>query len=94
METEHAAMTAPAGVVSVTTFTTKKHMANWAREHAGSPGISWSVQHGPGGTMLVIEHDRDRRDFPAPAGPAAAVPVPAGITVPGFAAPQVRAWAP
>jgi hypothetical protein len=47
-------------VTAVTHIATRQDMARWTREHADAPGINWSVQHGPGGTMLIVEHKRDR----------------------------------
>jgi hypothetical protein len=47
-------------VTAVTHITTKQDMARWTRDHADAPGITWSVQAAPGGTMLIVEHTRDR----------------------------------
>lgn len=48
------------GITSVTHFTTKSCMSGWTRAHADAPGINWSVEAGPGGTMIVVEHEADR----------------------------------
>lgn len=47
-------------ITEVTEFNTKSDMSRWTRAHADAPGITWSVVAGPGGTMIVIEHDEDR----------------------------------
>lgn len=51
----------------VTEFNTKSDMARWTHAHADAPGINWSVLPGPGGTMIVIEHEADRSTLAAPA---------------------------
>jgi hypothetical protein len=53
-------------VIAVTNITTKQDMARWTREHTDAPGINWSVQPGPSGTMLIVEHTRDRSSLPHP----------------------------
>jgi hypothetical protein len=35
-------------------------MSRWTRAHENTPGINWSVQAGPGGTMIIVEHGADR----------------------------------
>lgn len=75
------------GVTSVTHFTTKSCMSRWTRAHADSPGINWSVEAGPGGTMIVVEHEADRSTLTQPAAPAG--PVAPAVTV----RPSVQAWA-
>jgi hypothetical protein len=47
----------------ITQFTCKQDMSRWTRAHADTPGINWSVYPGPGGTMIVIEHEEDRSTF-------------------------------
>ena len=37
---------------------TKQDMARFARAHESSP-VTWSTQAGPGGTIIVTEHDDD-----------------------------------
>lgn len=49
-----------ANAVSVTEFHSKQDMSRWTRAHADTPGINWSVFPGPGGTMLIVEHEEDR----------------------------------
>ena len=44
----------------VTEINTKQDMSRWTRAHANAPGITWSVHAGPGGTMIIVEHDVDR----------------------------------
>jgi hypothetical protein len=58
-------------VTAVTHIATKQDMARWTRAHADAPGITWSVEPGPGGTMLIVEHTRDRSTL---ARPEAAAP--------------------
>lgn len=72
------------GVTSVTHFTTKSCMSRWTRAHADSPGINWSVEAGPGGTMIVVEHEADRSTLTQPTAPVAPT-----VTV----RPSVQAWA-
>ncbi len=60
------------GVIAVTHIATKQDMARWTRAHADAPGICWSVQPGPGGTMLIVEHTHDRAPVTRPAAAAAA----------------------
>ena len=47
-------------VIAVTHIATRQDMARWTRAHADAPGINWSVEPAPGGTMLIIEHTHDR----------------------------------
>ena len=47
-------------VIAVTHITTRQDMSRWTRAHADAPGINWSVEPGPGGTMLIVEHAHDR----------------------------------
>jgi hypothetical protein len=54
-------------VVELTQFQNKSDMSRWTRAHADGPGITWSVFPGPGGTMIVVEHDCDRRELSGPA---------------------------
>lgn len=53
------------GVTAITHIATKADLARWTRAHADAPGITWSVQPAPGGTMLIVEHARDRAARPA-----------------------------
>lgn len=68
------------GVTEITEICTKQDMSRWTRAHVDTPGITWSVVAGPGGTMIIVEHEEDR----ASQGAAHAVPepvtVPAGLT--------------
>lgn len=48
------------GITAVTEFNTKSDMSRWTRAHADTPGINWTTRPGPGGTMIVIEHEADR----------------------------------
>lgn len=42
----------------VTEILTKQDMSRFARAHEDSP-ITWEVHDGPGGTMIVVEHEED-----------------------------------
>lgn len=48
------------GVTEITEICTKQDMSRWTRAHADTPGITWSVIAGPGGTMIIVEHEEDR----------------------------------
>jgi hypothetical protein len=52
-------------VTAVTHIATRQDMARWTREHADAPGICWSVEPGPGGTLLIVEHTRDHSSLSA-----------------------------
>jgi hypothetical protein len=58
-------------VTAVTHITTRQDMARWTRAHADTPGLCWSVEPAPGGTMLIVEHTRDRSSLTAAETPAA-----------------------
>lgn len=55
------------GVTEVTEFYTKSDMSRWTRAHADAPVINWSVHPGPGGTMIVVEHEENRSALTCPA---------------------------
>lgn len=40
---------------------TKKDMSRFARAHADGP-INWETHEGPGGTIIVVEHDLPEDD--------------------------------
>lgn len=61
------------GVTEITEICTKSDMSKWTRAHADTPGITWSVFAGPGGTMIIVEHEENR----ASQGAAYASPEPA-----------------
>jgi hypothetical protein len=44
-------------IACVTRIATKQDLARWTRAHADTPGINWSVQAGPGGTMIIVERE-------------------------------------
>lgn len=48
------------GITEIVEITTKQDMSRWTRAHSDTPGITWSVLPGPGGTMIIIEHQEDR----------------------------------
>lgn len=54
------------GVTSVTECATKQDMSRWARAHADAPGINWTTAPGPGGTLVIVEHDTDRSGLDLP----------------------------
>jgi hypothetical protein len=62
------------GITEITHFTCKSDMSRWTRAHADSPGINWSVYPGPGGTMIVVEHEEDRCTLTAPQAAALVAP--------------------
>ena len=41
----------------------KVRSLRWTRAHAGTTAINWSVYPGPGGTMIIVEHEEDRSTF-------------------------------
>lgn len=47
-------------IVRITEINTKQDLSRWTRAHEKVPGITWSVSAGPGGTMIIVEHDEDR----------------------------------
>jgi hypothetical protein len=48
------------GITEITQINTKQDMSRWTRAHEKTPGIRWSVFAGPGGTMIIVEHEEDR----------------------------------
>jgi hypothetical protein len=48
------------GITEIAHITTKQDMSRWTRAHADTEGITWSVYPGPGGTMIIVEHEEDR----------------------------------
>jgi hypothetical protein len=42
----------------VTEITSKQDMSRFARSHEAGP-VTWETQDGPGGTIIVIEHDEE-----------------------------------
>jgi hypothetical protein len=48
------------GITEVTEINTKQDMSRWTRAHEKVQGIRWSVFAGPGGTMIIVEHEEDR----------------------------------
>ena len=68
------------GVTEITEICTKQDMSRWTRAHADVPGITWSVFAGPGGTMIIVEHEENRASL----GTAQASRDTA-VTAPGFA---------
>jgi hypothetical protein len=47
-------------ITRITEINTKQDLSRWTRAHADAPGITWSVSAGPGGTMIIVEHEEDR----------------------------------
>jgi hypothetical protein len=47
-------------ITEITQINTKQDLSRWTREHEKVPGITWSVFAGPGGTMIIVEHEEDR----------------------------------
>jgi hypothetical protein len=56
-----------------TLIATKQDLSRWTRSHADAPGITWAVEAGPGGTMLITEFAVDRSALTRPDGAAAPV---------------------
>jgi hypothetical protein len=50
--------------MTLTEVTTKQDLSKFTRAHADEEGIHWSVIAGPGGTMVIIEHAKDRASHP------------------------------
>jgi hypothetical protein len=48
------------GITEITEINTKQDMSRWTRAHEKTQGIRWSVFAGPGGTMIIVEHEEDR----------------------------------
>jgi hypothetical protein len=48
------------GITEITEIHTKQDMSRWTRAHESSRRITWSVFPGPGGTMIIVEHEEDR----------------------------------
>lgn len=71
---EDGAPFAASDVTEITHITTKQDLARWTRAHEGSPGITWSVFAGEGGTMVIVEHAA--RDRAAAGGAGAPAPAP------------------
>lgn len=42
----------------ITVISTKQDMSRFARAHEDGP-VTWETCPGPGGTIVVIEHDED-----------------------------------
>jgi hypothetical protein len=61
-------------VTEIAHITTKSDLARWTRAHEGSPGITWSVFPGDGGTIVIVEHAA--RDRAAAVGTGAPAPAP------------------
>jgi hypothetical protein len=54
------AVDGPAAISGIACVATKQDLSRWTRAHADTPGITWSVVAGEGGTMLIVEHAADR----------------------------------
>lgn len=48
------------GITEITEIHTKQDMSRWTRAHEKAQRITWSVFPGPGGTMIIVEHEEDR----------------------------------
>jgi hypothetical protein len=69
------------GITEITHITSKSDMSRWTRAHADSPGINWSVYPGPGGTMIIVEHEQDRCTLTASQAAAMVAPeLTAGVS--------------
>jgi hypothetical protein len=47
-------------ITQITEVNTKQDLSRWTRAHEKVAGITWSVFAGPGGTMIIVEHEEDR----------------------------------
>jgi hypothetical protein len=47
-------------ITAITHINTKQDLSRWTRAHTDVTGITWSVIAGPGGTMIIVEHEEDR----------------------------------
>jgi hypothetical protein len=52
-------------ITEITQINTKQDMSRWTRAHNKKSGITWSVIAGPGGTMIIVDHDEDRASLHA-----------------------------
>jgi hypothetical protein len=67
-------------ITRITEINTKQDLSRWTRAHEKASGITWSVMAGPGGTMIIVEHEEDRASlYAGNAAPDALVTV-ANIT--------------
>jgi hypothetical protein len=73
-------VTAARQITEITQLNCKQDMSRWTRAHADATGVNWSVYPGPGGTMIIVEHEEDRSTFLASqaAQPPQAVQPPQG----------------
>jgi hypothetical protein len=62
-------------ITEITQINTKQDMSRWTRAHGKKSGITWSVVAGPGGTMIIIDHDEDRASLHAKCSLFAVTPV-------------------
>lgn len=67
-------------ITEITQINFKQDMSRWTRAHADAPGINWSVYPGPGGTMIIVEHEEDRATFLAARAAEAAQTQAAALT--------------
>lgn len=77
-------------VTEVTEICTKQDMSRWTRAHADAQGITWSVIAGPGGTMIIVEHEENRSSL-APTE-AAREPAAAQVDAPAADARMVESF--
>ncbi|HEY1700986.1 MAG TPA: hypothetical protein VGG75_14845 [Trebonia sp.] len=56
-------------ITEIAHLQSKQDMSRWTRAHADADVISWSVYPGPGGSMVIVDHDGAR---PAPEAEAEA----------------------
>ncbi len=67
-------------ITAIAHITTKQDMSRWTRAHADTPGITWSVFAGEGGTMIIVEHTEDRCSMNmTDITPEAAAPAPSPV---------------
>jgi hypothetical protein len=79
------------GITEITYIHTKQDMSRWTRAHEKSQRITWSVFPGPGGTMIIVEHEEDRAALLRRQGPSADIDVAPEIAAAMASAPGIPA---
>jgi hypothetical protein len=74
-------------ITEISQLHSKQDMSRWTRAHADAPGINWSVYPGPGGTMIIVEHEEDRTAFLATEAARHAMTAATEVSEPVTAAP-------
>lgn len=69
------------GITEITYIHTKQDMSRWTRAHEASQRITWSVFPGPGGTMVIVEHEEDRAALLRRQSPSADIDIAPEVAV-------------